>query len=169
MPRRSKDALTVVHIGPGARRLEPPPELPGRVAEIFRQTVASTPHDHFQPEDVHLLSAYSQTVALAETAAAELSAHPLIDGKVSAWLAIQRDQVRLLAVLSMRLKLGPKSRRPDGRRATKPTVPPSYYDLHRAPRPVREKIRGDASGEALRDRSRGNDACDQARERASAG
>ena len=130
MPRKSKAALTIAHIGPGARRLEPPPELTGRAADIFRHTVASAEYGRYQPEDTSLLIAYSQTVVLAETAAAELAANPVVDGKVSPWLAIQKEQVRLLAMLSTRLKIGPKSRRPDSRRATKPTPEPSYYDLH---------------------------------------
>ena len=125
MPRKSKAALTIAHIGPGARRLDPPPEPTGRAADIFRHTVASAEYGHYQPEDMSLLVAYSQTVVLAETAAAELAANPVVDGKVSPWLAIQKEQVRLLAMLSTRLKIGPKSRRPDSRRATKPTPVPS--------------------------------------------
>ena len=41
MPRTSKDALAVAHIGPGAWRLDPPAELGEVEAAIFRQTVAS--------------------------------------------------------------------------------------------------------------------------------
>ena len=130
MPRKSKAALSIAHIGPGARRLEPPADLGEIEAAIFRQTVASVPFDHFSAEDVSLLCAYCTTVMLAKSAAAELAARPVVDGKVSPFLAMHRDQVRLMAVLSVRLKLGPKSRRPDSRRATKPTSPPSYYDLH---------------------------------------
>ena len=128
MPRKSKAALTIAHIGPGSRRLEPPTELGGLEAATFRQTVAAMPFEHFAPEDVGLLASYSQAAVLAQTAAAELAAHPVIDGRVSPWLAIQKEQVRLLAQLSIRLKIGPKSRRPDSRRAGKPTSPPSFYD-----------------------------------------
>jgi phage terminase small subunit len=128
MPRQSKAALSIAHIGPGARRLEPPPELSGRAAEVFRHTVANAEYGHFQPEDSPLLCRYCETMALAETAAAELAAHPVVDGRVSPWLTIQREQVRLLAQLSIRLKIGPKARRPDSRRAGKPGSEPSFYD-----------------------------------------
>jgi hypothetical protein len=128
MPRQSKAALTIAHIGPGNRRLEPPGVLGEIEAAVFRQTVATMPFEHFSLEDVSLLSAYSQAAVLAQKAAAELAAHPVIDGRVSPWLIIQKEQVRLLAQLSIRLKIGPKSRRPDSRRAGKPSSPVSYYD-----------------------------------------
>jgi hypothetical protein len=103
--------------------------LAADAAQIFRETVASVPPGHFQAEDAVLLTAYSRTAVFARQAAAELAANPLVNGKVSPWLATHTTHVRLLAQLAIRLKLGPRARRPDARRATKPTSPPSYYDL----------------------------------------
>jgi phage terminase small subunit len=128
MPRRSKAALTLAHIGPGALRLEPPSDLPPEAALIFRETVASVPAGHFQTEDVVLLTSYCRTAVLARQAAAELAANPIVSGRVSPWLATHTADVRLLSQLSIRLKLGPRARRPDARRATQPTLQPSYYD-----------------------------------------
>jgi hypothetical protein len=129
MPRQSEAALSLAHIGPVSRRLEPPAELGEIEAATFRQTVASMPLEHFAPEDVSLLVAYSQAAVLAQKAAAELAAHPVVDGRVSPWLTIQKEQVRLLAQLSVRLKIGPKSRRPDSRRAGRPMAAPDAYEV----------------------------------------
>jgi hypothetical protein len=74
------------------------------------------------------LAAYSQVAVLARQAAAELTANPVVNGKVSPWLATHTTHVRLLAQLSVRLKLGPRARRPDARRVSKAPSPPSYYD-----------------------------------------
>jgi phage terminase small subunit len=128
MPRKSKASLILAHIGPGMSRLQPPAELAPEVAAIFRETVASAPADHFQPEDSVLLTAYCQTAVLVRQAAAALAANPIVNGRVSPWLAAHTTHVRLLAQLAMRLKLGPRARRPDARRVSKPSSPPSYYD-----------------------------------------
>src|SRR5262249_15988151 len=132
---KSKEHLAIVAIGPGPKRLEPPPELAEDAALVFRETVAAVPANHFQVEDSALLAAYSRTVVLARQAAAELPKNPLADGKVSPWLATHTAHVRLLAQLSIRLKLGPRARRPDARRAAKPTPRASYYETHPGPAP----------------------------------
>jgi phage terminase small subunit len=135
MPRKSQASLTIAHIGPGVKRLEPPADLAPDAAVIFRETVASVPHTHFSPEDTTLLAAYCRTAILARQAAEALAANPIAaDGKVSPWLATHTAHVRLLAALAIRLKVGPRARRPDARRASKPSSPPSYYDIMRMER-----------------------------------
>ena len=128
MPRESQAALTIAHLNPG-RRLEPPPELGGIEAEIFRQTVASVAVDHFQPEDMTLLCAYCRAVALERRAAEELRACAVVSDRVSPWLAVHTQMARTMMQLSVRLRLGPRSREPNNRRrAAKSKAPPSYYE-----------------------------------------
>ena len=78
MPRRSSAALTIASFAPGLKRLEPPPELGGVELDIFRQTVASVPASHFQPEDLVLLCAYARAAALERRAAEELQASAVV-------------------------------------------------------------------------------------------
>ena len=67
-------------------------------------------HGHFRPSDTTLLCRFVEADALAERAAKELRKHPVVDGKASAWLAVQEKSVRALVSLSVRLRLGPMSR-----------------------------------------------------------
>ena len=132
MPRRSEASLAIAHIGPGARRLEPPADLEEVEAAIFRRVVASVPHDHFSAEDSDLLCAYCRAMALERRASEELATAATIGGKqASPWLAVYATAVRAISTLAVRLRLGPKSRHPNNsRRMSKPMSPPSYYDLH---------------------------------------
>jgi hypothetical protein len=51
--------------------------------------------------------------------------------QASAWLAVYATAVRAISTLAVRLRLGPKARHPNNsRRTSKPTSPPSYYDLN---------------------------------------
>jgi hypothetical protein len=110
-----------------------PADRAPEAAVVFRETVASVPYGHFQPEDAPLIRTYACNVVLTQKAATELAAAPLVDGKVSGWLATYTTMLRAQALLSRMLKIGPKSRRPDSRRATKPLSQPSYYDLNPSP------------------------------------
>ena len=131
MPRRSEASLTIAHIGPGPRRLEPPAELGEIEAAIFRQTVASVPYEHFTAEDMGLLCAYCRALALERRASDELAATATVGSQASPWLAVYATAVRAVSTYAVRLRLGPKSRHPNNsRRMSKPTAPPSYYDLH---------------------------------------
>jgi hypothetical protein len=135
LPRQSKAALTLAHVGP--RRLEPPPELgEGSIErEIFCQVVASVPPAHFQPEDVTLLAAYARSAALERRSAEELQVCVVAGGSPSPWLAVHATAVRSLSTMAVRLRLGPKARQPDRRRMARPASQPSYYQLmEREPR-----------------------------------
>jgi len=59
----------------------------------------------------------------------ELEAGAVVAGSTSPWLAVHIAMVRSLSTLAVRLRLGPKSRHPNNSRSSKPTVPPSYYQL----------------------------------------
>lgn len=138
MPRRSQASLSIAHIGPGPRRLEPPAELGEIEASIFRQVVASVAHEHFTAEDVGLLCAYSRAMALERRASDELQASAV--GSLQAWLPVYSASIRAIASLTVRLQLGPKSRHPNNsRRMSKPSSPPSYYDLNPISAPPKER------------------------------
>jgi phage terminase small subunit len=129
MPRQSQASLALAHIGP--RRQEPPPELgEGSIErEIFRQVVASVAPAHFQPEDMTLLCAYCRAAALERRSAEELAAGAVVGGSPSPWLAVHASAVRSLSTLTVRLRLGPRSRDPNNRRRmAKAMAPPIYYD-----------------------------------------
>ena len=129
MPRESEASITIAHVGPGARRLEPPPELGEIEAAIFRNVVAGVPRDHFSAEDNDLLSAYCRAIALERRASEELATAATIGGQASPWLAVYATAVRALATLTVRLRLGPKARHPNNaRRLSKSVSPQSYYD-----------------------------------------
>jgi phage terminase small subunit len=130
--------LSLAHIGP--RRIEPPAELgEGSIErEIFRQTVASVPPAHFQPEDLTLLAAYCRAAALERRASDELAARGIVGDRASPWLAVYAEAVRAVSTLTVRLRLGPKARQPD-RRAATPGTPPSYYDLQAMERAAHDK------------------------------
>jgi hypothetical protein len=53
MPRRSTAALSIAHVGPGLRRLEPPPDMTEGSLErrLFLETVSSVVAHHFAAED----------------------------------------------------------------------------------------------------------------------
>jgi hypothetical protein len=124
----SRASLTML---PGGRRvLEPPPDLSsGSIeCEIFKATVAAVPPDHFTAEDVTLLAEYARTAALARRASEELAVSAVAGSMPSPWLAVHGSAVRSVALLSIRLRLGPRSRSHNVRKA-KPGAPPSYYDM----------------------------------------
>jgi phage terminase small subunit len=102
--------------------------LGGVEAEIFRHVVASVPAEHFQAEDLHLLAAYSRAAALERRAAEELQACAVVGSQPSPWLAVHASAVRSLAALATKLRLGPRSRNPNNRRAAKSGATPSYYE-----------------------------------------
>jgi hypothetical protein len=125
----SRASLTVL---PGGRRvLEPPAEFTEGSIErsIFLETALSVPADHFAAEDFVLLSEYSRTAALARRATEELAVSAVAGAIPSPWLAVHASAVRSMALLSTRLRLGPRSRSHNVRKS-KLTAPPSYYDLH---------------------------------------
>jgi hypothetical protein len=126
MPRKSEPDLSIAAIGP--RRLEPPPELGTMEAEIFRQTVASVPPQHFAGDDLPILAEYCRTAAIARRAAEALAISPVAGDRVSPYLEVHKVTARTAMALSVRLRIGARSRSTNTRRG-KATAAPSYYDL----------------------------------------
>jgi hypothetical protein len=115
LPRASKTSALV--LGPVTDRLQPPPELAATEAAIFRATVASVAPGHFAPEDVALLSAYARAAVLERRAFEQANA------------AAHAHAAKSLAALSVRLRIGLRSRAPsNNRRRSAKSAPVSYYE-----------------------------------------
>jgi phage terminase small subunit len=108
--RKSAAALATRPASQRASRLRPPVSLAETEASLFKQIIADCTFDHFQPSDLPLLTRYCESSILAERAAAELRASPVIGGKPSPWLYVREKSVRDLVALSMRLRLSPQAR-----------------------------------------------------------
>jgi hypothetical protein len=128
MPRRSAASLTIAAIGP--RKVEPPPELgEGSIErEIINTTIAAVPAGHFATEDVPLLCAYARAASLDRRASEELQISAVAGAIPSPWLQVYSTAVRSVALLSTRLRIGPRSRSHDTRKAKARGGTPNYYE-----------------------------------------
>lgn len=108
--RRSAAALEAISVDGKPDRLQPPDHLSADERQRFVEIISTCDAKHFRPSDTTLLCRFVEADALAERAAKELRKHPVVDGKASAWLAVQEKSVRALVSLSMRLRLAPQSR-----------------------------------------------------------
>ncbi len=129
MPRQSKAeaALSLAYVGP-ARRPEPPLELGEPESVIFRQTVAAAPVDHFLPEDLPLLCAYVRCAVLERRAAEQLAA-----ATTPANATIHSQVTKTLMALSVRLRIGPRSRDTNRRPAKSGARAVSFYETMTLP------------------------------------
>jgi phage terminase small subunit len=107
--------------------LVPPATLSDGALAVWRQIVSTTATEHFRASDAPLLRAYCESTAMADRAAAELDAKgPVVDGRVSPWLAVQEKAIRAQATLAIRLRLCPSARtdpKSAGRRRETPANP----------------------------------------------
>jgi phage terminase small subunit len=137
--RKSFTTIDAVTYGLPNPRLTPPANLGEAEKRVFVDLVTSCPSGQFQPSDMALLCLWATTTVQLEQAAGELAAGGMVvDEKPSPWFTIQQQCARTLALLALRLRLGPQSR---SRMAPK-TRPAalSYYD--------RQRLEGDHDGEA---------------------
>jgi phage terminase small subunit len=128
--RKSAASLSVISVDGKPDRLQPPDHLSADERQRFIEIIATCSATHFRPSDTILLCRFVEADALAEKAAAELRKNPVIEGKPSAWLAVQEKSVRALTALSMRLRLSPQSRidaKAMGRQEPRLTVNPWEY------------------------------------------
>jgi hypothetical protein len=109
MPRVSAAALGVVLAA--ELPFPPPAHLNEAEQAVFRDVVASSDHGHFRPEDRELLALYCVQVVIARTLMKRRRRAPVEE------MRDLRDTTRLIMSLSTKLRLGPKSRAPDNRRA----------------------------------------------------
>jgi hypothetical protein len=108
--RKSAEALAVPSVNGKGPRLEPPASLSGAERSVFVGLVTACDPDHFRASDLPLLVRYVEAITLADRAALELRNGAVVKGKASPWLAVQREAVKAMVALSIRLRLSPQSR-----------------------------------------------------------
>jgi phage terminase small subunit len=108
VPRISADALSVVPVG--ALPFPPPEHLGEPEKGVFRDVVASADCGHFRHEDRELLALYCVQVVAARKLMTRKRRTELQQREL-------REISRMIITLSTKLRLGPKSRAPDNRRA----------------------------------------------------
>ena len=129
MPRRSAAALSVLpHLR--TSRVRPPANLSDRERTAFVDLVAACRPERFHECDTPLLCRYAELTVLCDQAAAAIRQEGAVrDGKANAWLAVQRDAIRGLLGLSMRLRVSPLARH--GHQSAKRSPPIRQYDKMR--------------------------------------
>jgi hypothetical protein len=108
--RKSAEALAVPSVNGKGPRLEPPASLSEAERSVFVGLVTACDPDHFRASDLPLLVRYTESIVLADQAALELRKGAVVKGKSSPWLAVQREAIKAMVALSMRLRLSPQSR-----------------------------------------------------------
>jgi hypothetical protein len=108
--RKSAEALAVPSVNGKGPRLEPPASLSESERSVFVGLVTACDPDHFRASDLPLLVRYTESIVLADQAALELRKGAVVKGKSSPWLAVQREAIKAMVALSMRLRLSPQSR-----------------------------------------------------------
>jgi phage terminase small subunit len=143
MPRESRASLAVAPVYGTRPHLVPPPTLSKGARPFFVDLVAANPPQHFAGSDTPLLAQYCEMIHQAQQAAHAIEREgAVVDGRANAWLAIQRNAIRAMAVLAHRLRLSPGARasaRTTGR-AAEHLSPMSYYEQQIA---LREAQRDD--------------------------
>jgi hypothetical protein len=108
--RKSAEALAVPSVNGKGPRLEPPASLSEAERSVFIGLVTACDPDHFRASDLPLLVRYTESIVLGDQAALELRKGAVVKGKTSPWLAIQREAIKAMVALSIRLRLSPQSR-----------------------------------------------------------
>jgi phage terminase small subunit len=93
------------------QRLCPPDDLTPAEKEIFADIVGAVDPRHFVASDLPLLASYAVAICQEREASHRLRTEGyIIDGKPSRWVVVQEKSHRMMAALSMRLRLAPQSR-----------------------------------------------------------
>jgi hypothetical protein len=108
MPRISADAMSVVPVFEA--EFPPPAHLGNAEAAVFRDVVATADRGHFRHEDREMLGLYAVHVVAARKLMARKR-------RTLEQLRELRSETAIIVTLSTKLRLGPKSRAPDNRRA----------------------------------------------------
>jgi hypothetical protein len=143
MPRISADSLAVVPVH--KTELPPPAHLGDEEAAVFRDVVGTADRGHFRPEDRELLALYAAHVVVARRLMARRrrTVHQQRD---------LRAETAIVMSLSTKLRLGPKSRAPDNRRAASSGLRGFAASALAASPPQEVEIELEPSQEPLADR-----------------
>jgi phage terminase small subunit len=116
MARKSAESLSVITNLPG-QRAEVPERLTGEAADIWREIVASKPHDWFTSDTCHLLEAYCHAVVahrLVSVGVAAYTEKQMAEPKGVAvydqLTKMQERQARVMATIATKLRLTQQSR-----------------------------------------------------------
>jgi phage terminase small subunit len=131
MPRKSAAELAITPAPTWSTRLRPPATLSPPASVEFVRIVTTEEAQHFRASDLPLLTQYCEAAALAERAARELQR----DDAEACWLTRWDKATRVMAGLSMRLRISPQARAPHN-----PTRPQrgsvlSHYEVMALERP----------------------------------
>jgi hypothetical protein len=133
MPRISAAALGVVPVV--ELEFPPPAHLSEAEKVVFRDVVGTSDYGHFRQEDRELLALYCVQVVAARDLMKRRRRSP-------EQMRDLRDATRLIITLSTKLRLGPKSRSRDNRRAASAGMRPP------GPRPWETVPHAEAAEEA---------------------
>jgi hypothetical protein len=112
MPRKSVASLSVTSSSGLPQRIAPPADMSADETRVFIDTVGSKQPGAFELSDIPVLRAYCSAVVLIERAAAALAIEgPIIDNKLSPWLAVHTQAVKSMLASARRLRLAPLGRR----------------------------------------------------------
>jgi hypothetical protein len=132
MPRKSAAALTTLPAFDARHsRLQPRPEAPPEVKDVFAELVFSMPPQHFRPCDAPLVEQYAQSIVLARLAYGELQLVGAGSSEGKNWLVTLEKSHRSAVALSARLRLCPQARataRAAGRERPAPPRVPIWRD-----------------------------------------
>src|SRR6516225_9670738 len=111
------------------KRVRPPTTLGALEKRAFLDLVTQCPASQFRKSDLPLLCRWAELTIMAEQAWGELSAGSPVtnDGRVSPWFTIHARATKELALLALRLRLGPQSRASKAPK-TEPAENLSYYE-----------------------------------------
>jgi hypothetical protein len=127
MPRKSSASLSVISSSGLPQRIAPPADMSPDESRVFIDTVGSKQATAFELSDIPVLRAYCSAVVLIERAAAALATEgPIIDNKLSPWLAVHTQAVKSMLASARRLRLAPLGRRSQERPGRVPSL--SVYD-----------------------------------------
>jgi phage terminase small subunit len=112
MPPRPQPGFRLVQAQGTPERLRPPDHLPEAEREVFVAIVGAVDPRHFAPSDLPPLVSYAGAIVQERTASQHLreEGYVLKNGKPNNWLLVQEKSYRMMASLSMRLRLAPQSR-----------------------------------------------------------
>jgi hypothetical protein len=101
----------------------------GRAREVFVGLIAAATPQHFAEIDKPLIALYARMVAQAEAASALIASD--MTGASPALLEAQRQAVKGVHDLALRLRVSPQARLPKTNARTAQARPLSYYDEQR--------------------------------------
>src|SRR6516165_53179 len=131
--RKPFRTIDVLAYGLPDERPKPPAHLGEAERRVFVDLISQCPASQFRKSDLGLLARWCELIVVAERAAAEMSVGNLLnddDDRPSGWFSLHERATKGLALLALRLRLGPQSRA-DKAPKTEAASSQSYYDRMR--------------------------------------